>query len=372
MKPILLVLSLLATTLLIADPALRFLETSYDFGTFREEDGKVSHVFRFVNSGAAAFHLFDVTSSCGCTVPKWSARAIAPGAADSIVAVYDPESRPGDFEKHLYVYVDSDPKTPVVLTLKGHVIEDLNRFTFKVGDLLLKQMNLNAGKIAVGQQRELKLGCHNPTTAPMRVRFGRIPPEVTAFCKPEVVPPGNSGMITVYFIPTPGTALGEWTGRVEIIVDQGLGREMKGEVGVLAEVVPKSTGDRKDAGSMSMDASASVSSVVGTDRKAGQDTRPPVAELDCDRMSFTPDGKNPIGFVKVANRGGGKLRITRIEAPGGVAVTGYDSEVPPGESTRFRIDFLDPGNPLRKPFDVLIHTSDPKHGFLTLRFEPTK
>ena len=95
-------------------------ETSHDFGTIKEANGKVSHTFKISNTGDAPLVLTRVIASCGCTTPEWTKEPIAPGKSGDIKITYDPADRPGPFAKTISVY--SNGKTgSYILTIRGEV-----------------------------------------------------------------------------------------------------------------------------------------------------------------------------------------------------------------------------------------------------------
>lgn len=95
-------------------------QTSYDFGTIKEADGKVSHTFQIKNQGDSPLVITRVIASCGCTTPEWTKEPIAPGKTGDIKVTYDPAGRPGPFTKTISVY--SNGKTgSFVLTIRGEV-----------------------------------------------------------------------------------------------------------------------------------------------------------------------------------------------------------------------------------------------------------
>lgn len=95
-------------------------ETSHDFGTIKEADGKVSYTFKISNTGDSPLVLTRVIASCGCTTPEWTKEPIAPGKSGDIKITYDPANRPGPFAKTISVY--SNGKTgSYILTIRGEV-----------------------------------------------------------------------------------------------------------------------------------------------------------------------------------------------------------------------------------------------------------
>ncbi len=63
-------------------------ETEFDFGEI-EEGEKVSHVFKFKNTGSEPLVISKAQGSCGCTVPDWPREPIPPGAEGEIKVQYD-------------------------------------------------------------------------------------------------------------------------------------------------------------------------------------------------------------------------------------------------------------------------------------------
>ncbi len=112
---------LLVSVLTMAQkPIAKFDETSYDFETIKEEDGKVTHVFEFTNTGDAPLILTNVQASCGCTTPMWSREPVAPNEKGSITVTYNPKHRPGPFKKSITITNNSN-KNKIILHIKGEV-----------------------------------------------------------------------------------------------------------------------------------------------------------------------------------------------------------------------------------------------------------
>ena len=88
--------------------------TSFDFGTIKEADGKVS------NTGDMPLVITRVIASCGCTTPEWPKEPVAPGKKAQIKVTFDPAGRPGPFTKTISVY--SNGKTgSFIMNIRGEV-----------------------------------------------------------------------------------------------------------------------------------------------------------------------------------------------------------------------------------------------------------
>ena len=97
-------------------------EKTYDFGTIKEEDGRVSHVFTFKNVTDGPLTIKNVRASCGCTTPAWSREPIAPGAEAQITVTYNASGRPGAFHKSVTVTLSNGTEDITqVLFIKGKV-----------------------------------------------------------------------------------------------------------------------------------------------------------------------------------------------------------------------------------------------------------
>lgn len=96
--------------------------SEYNFGTIKESDGKVSHVFEIKNTGDAPLVITRVISSCGCTTSTYSKEPIAPGKSVNITVTYDPEGRVYPFVKTISIY-SNGKEGPAVITIKGEVVK---------------------------------------------------------------------------------------------------------------------------------------------------------------------------------------------------------------------------------------------------------
>ena len=95
-------------------------ETSFDFGSIKEADGKVSHTFKIDNTGDGPLVITRVIASCGCTTPEWTKEPIASGKSGDVKITYNPANRPGAFVKTISIY-SNGKKGSFILTIKGKV-----------------------------------------------------------------------------------------------------------------------------------------------------------------------------------------------------------------------------------------------------------
>lgn len=94
------------------DPAtlavISFEKYEHDFGKVKEGE-KVSHVFKFTNTGANDLIISDARGSCGCTVPQWPKEPIKPGATGEIKVEYDSKGKSGVQKKTVTITANTNP-----------------------------------------------------------------------------------------------------------------------------------------------------------------------------------------------------------------------------------------------------------------------
>jgi hypothetical protein len=104
------------SNLRIADAAkmpktqMSFYETHYSFGEIINGD-QVQHDFRFRNTGKKPLFISKVEAGCGCTVPSFPKKPIAPNAESTITVAFNSTNRIGHQGKSVTVYTNST--TPV-------------------------------------------------------------------------------------------------------------------------------------------------------------------------------------------------------------------------------------------------------------------
>jgi hypothetical protein len=82
---------------------LEFAETKHSFGTITEGD-KVTHAFKFKNTGSNPLVISKAVASCGCTVPSYPKEPVPPGGEGEIVVEFNSSGREGHQQKNVLVY----------------------------------------------------------------------------------------------------------------------------------------------------------------------------------------------------------------------------------------------------------------------------
>ncbi|TKG94572.1 DUF1573 domain-containing protein [Puteibacter caeruleilacunae] len=100
------------------DAQVKFASGEYDFHHLKMKD-KAECEFEFSNVGESLLVIYDVKTTCGCTVPDWNKKPIVPGKKGAIKIKYDTD-HPGKFRKTITVYYNGKD-SPKKLVVRGIV-----------------------------------------------------------------------------------------------------------------------------------------------------------------------------------------------------------------------------------------------------------
>lgn len=94
----------------------------YNFGTV--VDGEmVKRTFKFTNTGEKNLVLFNVQTTCGCTVPEdWPKHPIAPGESGEVKVIFNSNNKVGSVNKSIRVEANTNP-TVTTISIVGEVTE---------------------------------------------------------------------------------------------------------------------------------------------------------------------------------------------------------------------------------------------------------
>lgn len=101
-------------------PKFEFEETLIKFGEISQGE-KVKRTFSFTNVGKTDLIISTAKGSCGCTVPVWPKKPIAPGEDAEIEVVFDSNGKAGHQKKTVTLVANTVPNT-MVLAIEGDVL----------------------------------------------------------------------------------------------------------------------------------------------------------------------------------------------------------------------------------------------------------
>jgi hypothetical protein len=100
-------------------PKINFRENEHDFGNIVAGE-KITHAFKFTNTGDADLLIVNVSTSCGCTVSEFPKEPIKPGKSGVIKLTFDSRGREGYQNKTATIETNTEPNK-VFLRLKATV-----------------------------------------------------------------------------------------------------------------------------------------------------------------------------------------------------------------------------------------------------------
>ncbi len=192
---------LFPTSAQLSEP-IQFDVRTFDFGEVRADQGPFEHSFSFTNNTADSIRIQDVKASCGCTVPSWSSKMIAPGASGFVQARYNAD-RIGTFSKNLQVIFEGSAQ-PVVLYLQGNVLPSPRspeeELPTSLGNLHLKYRSVNLGKVLTTDlATEKYFDLYNASETPMHIDSLWQPGHMSASFEPDTLGPGAMGQLKIVY-----------------------------------------------------------------------------------------------------------------------------------------------------------------------------
>lgn len=152
--------------------SLMFIPDEVDFGTIKEENGKISRKVKAINVSGKPTFIISARTSCGCSAIDYPQTEIAPGDTVMISVTYDPLNRPGKFLKTAKIYSGKE-RIGNSFKIKGNVIpskKNLDRaYPEKSGKLRLSSLFINAGEISTKEARPMFVGIYNDSDSSLKM-----------------------------------------------------------------------------------------------------------------------------------------------------------------------------------------------------------
>jgi len=331
-----------------AKPNLAFEKTLHDFGEMKEDGGKVTYAFDFTNTGGQPLVLHNVQASCGCTTPEWTRNPIPPGGKGYVKATFDPRNRPGNFNKTVTVASNAVNPT-VVLRIIGQVtprektMEDI--YPNVLGPIRVETSHMAFTKMAPKQKKTEQIKVISTSEKPVKIGFINVPNHVKISAEPEVLRPGETGVITASY-----------------------DAELKNDWGFVVDQVFVIFNDVKEyKNRLSVSASIEEDFSSWTDEQTANAPVVEISEKTWDFGEIKQGDKVEHGFV-VKNNGKSELIIRKVKASCGcTAIKPQKTVLAPGESTEIATVFNSQGKSGRQNKSVTVVTNDPKSTSVLLR-----
>ncbi|MGH2642808.1 MAG: DUF1573 domain-containing protein [Chitinophagaceae bacterium] len=101
-------------------PVFSVADTTLDFGTIKEGD-VVQVDFKFKNTGTKPLIISEASSTCGCTIPDYSKKPVAPGEESILKVVFNSAGKMGQQFKPVWINANTMP-SHFTLSISGNVI----------------------------------------------------------------------------------------------------------------------------------------------------------------------------------------------------------------------------------------------------------
>lgn len=181
---------------------IRWLSTDYDFGTWKEIEGPRTGTVRFINEGNEPTSIIRVRPSCGCTGSDFFKELVMPGDTAWVSFTYNPEGRPGQFEKTVKVYTGEDSRLTTI-TIRGTIIgrpESLDtRYPVVAGALRLATDTDDLGSLESGKARHSFIQAYNQSTDTIHPVVIDVPESLTIAPSSSAIAPGDFFSFGIFY-----------------------------------------------------------------------------------------------------------------------------------------------------------------------------
>jgi hypothetical protein len=329
---------------------LSFEDKTHDFGKVNEEDGKITHVFDFVNKGISPLVISRVQASCGCTTPVWTKEPVEPGKKGTITVTYNPTGRPGAFTKTITVYSNAIDEQ-MVLTIHGEVIPKANGenadYPVVMGLLHVKSKVIQMNNVDKGKIQSRVLDIKNTSNVLLKPTFENLPAYLSVTISPEVLKANEEGKITFSFNSKNSTQWGPISDDVYVLMNGQKKYSEEYKLTVISNVV-------EDFSKLTLD----------------QKRKAPILEIPVRSLNLgtLKEGGKRVGKFKVNNKGQNALEIRRIiNNSKELTVRSGKTSISGGKSSDIIVNLntknLSEGD-YKKSFTV--QTNDPENSFIIL------
>ena len=336
-------------------PQISWDKTSHDFGVFKEEAGLQTAVFEFTNVGGEPLVLTNVKASCGCTATDYTKEPIPQGKKGFVKASYNPQNRPGRFNKSITVTTNCEAPT-TILTISGEVtprekgVEDYYPKDFS--GLRLKTTHLALNNVLNTEVKTDTIGVVNMTAAPMKVTFQNVPKHITIKMEPATLaakkPNDKMGQEGKIYVTYDGKQKGDWgflQDRISVVVNDSV--SSKNKITVSATIV-------EDFSHLSPTELANAPKIVFEQ-----------TEYD---FGTIKQGDKVTYQYKFKNEGKSDLIIRKVKATCGCTVPNPEKMViKPGEESFIKATFNSAGKKGHQSKPITITTNDPTNSSMVVK-----
>ncbi len=186
--------------------SIKFDEKIHDFGTIEETGGKVTHKFKFTNTGKEPAVILYARAGCSCVTAEVPKNPVKPGQSGYVTVTFNPDYRPGHFSKEIMVaspdqqynriWIKGDVKPGV------HSAKDNYKYSAG-GKIYMNYRVMNFGTVKTGQTRKMELNFGSDRDEPVKLDFKVENPDagVTVLAG-YVIRPNGEGAVEIAVSPS--------------------------------------------------------------------------------------------------------------------------------------------------------------------------
>lgn len=321
----------------------------HDFGEIKEEEGRVEAIFKVKNVGEGPMRLTSVKASCGCTTPEWERDTLFPADSGRIRVTYNPDNRPGNFDKGIVITTDGNPSTQII-RIKGTVIPKPKgpdyHYPFKEGNIRFKTNHLAFGTVMHDEVDSAFTILYNESDKPIHLdpKQTLIPPYIRVIAKSRTIPPKDTLRLKFQYN---SAVKKDWGFNFEyffLVTDDP--EKPNKRINVSAEI--------KENFHLS-----------ATEKQAA-----PRIVLDRTMHDFNKieQSKKVFTSFELKNTGNSPLILRKVKASCGCTVPTLDTDVlEPGESTTMEVSFNPGTREGKQQKEITIVANDPKQPVTVIR-----
>ena len=343
--------AIILSTFSLSSQTIDFEKKRHDYGTVKEEEGKITCKFKFTNTGDKNLNIKKVNASCGCTASDYTKEEIEPGEEGFVSATYNTKGRPGKFRKAVTVS-SNDPKNPnTVLFIKGKVTPrektTADHYPHKMGNLRLKTNHMAFMDVKRTEVAKDTIGIYNQWEKTMNLTFGNVPDHIKVKAIPEKIKPKQEGYLIFTY-----------------------DANEKDDYGLIFERLYLLTNDDKKSKKL-INISARLKEDF-SDLTEKELENAPVASYNKTKHHFgkvKSGTKHTYKFV-LQNKGENKLKIRKVQASCGCTATKpVKRTLEKGEKTDIKVTFNTHGRSGKQHKTVKVFTNDPENFKKTLHIQ---
>ena len=201
-------------------------ENDHNFGVIGDKDGSASFDFILTNNSNDPVIITNVTTTCGCTTPRWTREPIEKGKTGSVTVSYNPTGR-GPFTKSISIYTNQ--ASPIHLTIRGEVVSSESivkklppeqEYPVAIGNYLLKTKELSFNKVGLNEKKTISLDVFNNSEKPITHKIFKLPKYITVDLDPAIIPANTAAKVNVNIEVQDPSLYGDLSGEIILLINE--------------------------------------------------------------------------------------------------------------------------------------------------------